>query len=297
MRSTVVLVIIEGWGLGKEGQENPIYAANPITMNELTTQHPSVALHASGVPVGLDWEEAGNGGFGNVELGSGRIVSPASVTRKEQIEGTLGEALSDAGKRQLRIAETATYEWATLNFNGFREDAFPGEFRIHVPSERFAVPKDHPELMAQAVTDRLIMAIRESAFDFIVASYANLDAMANTGSYEATVKAVKVIDAEMERIVNAVREGGQTLLVTSSHGNAESVMGSKSGQPETGNNTSPVPLIAFGPAFKKNGTSHRLRGNPAGILADIAPTVLDLLGVPIPKLMSGESLLGPLTGR
>lgn len=289
MKSAVVLILVEGWGIGSEGQENPLYSPQD-GLNRLGASYPSIALHAAGVPVGLEWEEAGDGRFGGAIIGAGRQLTKAEVAEGKPISGSLGEAIANAGKQQLRIAETATYPLVTSYLNGFHEEAFPGEFRIHIPSEQYARPEEHPALMAKAVTDRLVMSLREGVFDFIAVSYANLDLMAGTGSYRATAEAAAIMESELTRVIDAAAAGNYTLLITSSHGNAEEVQNPRTGAPDKENNPNPVPLIAIGPGYPKRKEPKAPARNPSGIITDIAPTILELLGIRIPPEMGGASL-------
>ena len=292
MKTAAVLVLIEGWGLGSKGQENPLYAAHPTHMNALLASGGSLVLHAAGLPIGLNWETTGGAEFGTATIGAGRTLDPKSVAVREPIAGTIGETVATAGLHQLRIAETLAYPLVTEVLDGFRTEAFPGEFRIHIPSEKFARITEHPELAAKAVTDRLIMSLRENAFDFIVVGYPNLDAMARAGSHGATVRAVEIMDRELGRALEAAAEGGHTMFITSSHGNAEQVMNPQTGEPDTADNPNPVPFIAVGPGLGAGG--RRDTESPDGTLADVAPTILEFLGVRPPAEMTGESLLDRL---
>ena len=223
-----------------------------------------------------------------------RFGIPAAFP-EEKTEGSLGKALSDAGKRQLRIAETEKYAHVTYFFNGLKEKPFPDEFRILVPSQNTARHDDYPEMMASAITDRVLSALAEGTFDFILVNYANPDMVAHTGNYEATLKAIKATDKEMKRLADAVLEQKHTLIITSDHGNAEVLMDLKTGEAETKHDANPVPFCLVSEEYKKSSARNIFSALPViGILSDIAPTVLELMDIPKPSEMTGQSLLPQL---
>ena len=199
----------------------------------------------------------------------------------ETIENTLGAYASALGLRQLRIAETEKYAHVTFFFNGGVETVFPGEDRVLVPSPKeFPTYDLIPEMSAYKVTDECVKRIRSGDYDLVVCNLANCDMVGHTGVMEAAVKAVETVDACVGSITAAVREMGGTLLITADHGNAD-CMRSPDGQPHTAHTTNPVPLILVGAQAK-------LR---PGRLADLAPTLLDLMGYRKPDEMTGESLI------
>jgi 2,3-bisphosphoglycerate-independent phosphoglycerate mutase len=175
--------------------------------------------------------------------------------------------------------------------NGFRDEPFPNEYRVFIPSLEIPHPEERPEMMAHTITDRALEALSEDSFDFIAMNYANPDIIAHTGNYDATLQAVRVVDAELGRLLAAVRAGDHTLIITSDHGNAESVQGLRSGERETRHNTNPVPFYLAGNAFARAETPRAGRLQTIGLLADVAPTILELMGIPKPDAMTGESLL------
>ncbi|GAB5469603.1 MAG: 2,3-bisphosphoglycerate-independent phosphoglycerate mutase [Rhodospirillales bacterium] len=200
------------------------------------------------------------------------------------IAETLGELVSAQGWRQLRIAETEKYAHVTFFFNGGREEVFAGEERVLVPSPDVATYDLQPEMAAGEVTDRLVAAIAAGTFDLIVVNYANGDMVGHTGDIDAAVKAAETVDACLARLGQAVEAAGGALLVTADHGNAEQMRDAETGQAHTAHTMNPVPiLLACGP--------DRWAGLQNGRLADVAPTLLDLLGLPQPDAMTGRSLL------
>lgn len=199
---------------------------------------------------------------------------------------TLGEIVAAAGLTQLRIAETEKYPHVTFFFNGGREDVFPGEERILIPSPKVATYDMQPEMSAAEVTDRLVEAIEAERFDLIVVNYANTDMVGHSGLMEAAIKAVEAVDACLGRVLAAVQAKGGAMLITADHGNAEQLFDESSHQPHTAHTLNPVPLVLASGMHPKN--SVRLRD---GRLADIAPTVLDLLQLDTPTDMTGRSLL------
>lgn len=211
------------------------------------------------------------------------------------VEKPLGEVLSKAGKTQLRVAETEKYAHITYFFNGLREDPFPNEFRVLIPSQNTIHHEDHPEMMAKPITDRVIAALGEGTFDFILVNYANADMVAHTGDYEATKEAVRVIDGELKRLLENSLPLGHVVMITSDHGNAEVLLDLETGEPETKHDPSPVPFYLVGRQFKKKTPTAALVPLPViGMISDVAPTILDLFRIPKPKEMTGQSLLPEL---
>ena len=212
----------------------------------------------------------------------------ASIYPPTALDNVLGEVLSRAGLTQLRIAETEKYAHVTFFFNGGEERCFPGEDRILVPSPKVATYDLQPEMSAPEVTDRLVAAIDSGRYDFILVNYANTDMVGHTGMFDAARRAVEAVDACLGRVAAAVRRQGGTMLVTADHGNAETMVDPATGQPHTQHTLNPVPaLLVETPAPGRN-VRHGLRD---GRLGDVAPTVLELLGLQPPPQMTGRSLL------
>ena len=201
-----------------------------------------------------------------------------------RLENTLGEVISQAGLQQLRVAETEKYAHVTFFFNGGEEQVFPGETRELVPSPSVATYDLAPEMSAEAVTDILVDAIEQHRYDLIVCNYANGDMVGHTGVLPAAIKAVETLDTALGRVEGALRKAGGQALITADHGNVEQMTDHSTGQPHTAHTCEPVPLIYVGaesPQFHEGD----------GTLADIAPTLLALMGLPQPEEMTGRSLL------
>ena len=202
---------------------------------------------------------------------------------KEEIHNTFGEYISKKGLKQLRIAETEKYAHVTFFFNGGEEKQYEGESRILVPSPKVETYDMKPEMSAYEVTDKVVEAIKSEEFDVIILNYANPDMVGHTGSVEAAEKALEAIDECVAKVVKAVNEQNGVLLITADHGNAEQMVDYSSGEPHTAHTTNPVPLAIIGlPSNKKL---------KEGRLADLAPTMLDIMGIEKPDEMTGESLL------
>ncbi|MDO8470059.1 MAG: 2,3-bisphosphoglycerate-independent phosphoglycerate mutase [bacterium] len=206
----------------------------------------------------------------------------------------LGKVLADADRVQLRVAETEKYAHVTYFFNGLIEPAFPGEYRVLIPSPRVARYDETPEMSAGPLTDRVLLALNEGTYDFILVNYANADMVAHTGNFDATVLAVTVVDRELARLAAAVLAGTHALLITSDHGNAEVLFDPVTGSSETKHNRSPVPVYLVGAEFQHSPTPEPRDLAPCGMLSDVAPTVLELLGIKKPPEMTGQSLLAEL---
>ncbi len=207
----------------------------------------------------------------------------------QDLSDTFGEVVAKAGLRQLRIAETEKYAHVTFFFNGGRETVFPGEQRILVPSPKVATYDLQPEMSAPEVTDKVIEAIGDGHFDVVVLNYANADMVGHTGRVGAAIAAVETVDACLGRLAQAVEKAGGTLVITADHGNAEMMRDPDTGEPHTAHTLNPVPLIIVNPPST-------IRRVADGRLADVAPTLLDILGLPRPAAMTGRSLIAPVDG-
>jgi len=195
----------------------------------------------------------------------------------------LAEVISDNGLTQLKVGETEKYAHVTYFFNGGREDPFPGETRVLVPSPRVATYDMIPEMSARSIAGVVERNLRSNDYDLIVVNFANMDMVAHTGDLKATVKASEMVDTCVKQVWEAVTAQGGALVVTSDHGNAEQMVYSADRSPNTAHTTNPVPFCVLGPRPVK------LRSN--GGLADVAPTILDLMGIPQPVEMTGTSLI------
>ena len=201
----------------------------------------------------------------------------------EQVADTLGEVVARAGLHQLRIAETEKYAHVTFFFNGGEEAVFEHEDRILVPSPRVATYDLQPEMAAEDVTDKLVAAVKSGKYDLIVCNYANPDMVGHTGILPAAIKAMEAVDQAIGRLDAAVGEAGGALLPTADHGNLEMMVDPSTGQPHTAHTVGLVPvLLAHGPDEV---------GLHDGVLADVAPTLLALMGLPQPVSMTGRALM------
>jgi 2,3-bisphosphoglycerate-independent phosphoglycerate mutase len=204
-----------------------------------------------------------------------------------EIKNHLGQVLSHAGLKQLRIAETEKYAHVTFFFNGGSDSQLPGEERVLIPSPKVATYDKKPEMSLPEVTDRVVEEIGKRHYDVIIMNIANPDMVGHTGVMDAAVKAVEATDKAIGRIVDAVQKVDGVALITADHGNAEVMFDEKTGQPHTAHTTNRVPLILFDP--KKRFGSLR----SGGALENVAPTILAILGIDQPKEMTAESLLVP----
>ena len=212
----------------------------------------------------------------------------------ESLDGLLGQVIADAGLRQFRTAETEKYPHVTYFMNGGIEKAFPGEDRHLVPSPRVATYDQAPAMSAEQLTDSCVAAISKGIYALVVINYANPDMVGHTGQMAATTEAIAQVDRCVGRLMEATNRMGGTLLITADHGNAE-VMEGPDGRPWTAHTTNPVPVILVEGEKRSlvgHGTDVQLRRG--GGLADIAPTLLDILGLPKPEAMTGQSLIVPV---
>ncbi len=206
-----------------------------------------------------------------------------AVFAPQRMGQILGEVVAAAGRRQLRMAETEKYPHVTYFLNGGREEPYAGEDRAMVPSPKVATYDLQPEMSEPELADKAVEAIGSGRYDLIVLNFANPDMVGHTGSLPAAIQAVEAVDAGLGRIMDAIERVGGALLVTADHGNCELMRDPATGGPHTAHTTNPVPVVLL------DGTT-KLRD---GRLADLAPTLLGLMGLPQPEDMTGRSLLAP----
>lgn len=205
---------------------------------------------------------------------------------KDQIKNGLGESLASQGRTQLRMAETEKYPHVTFFLNGGREEPFEGESRIVVPSPKVATYDLMPEMSARELTERLINEVKSSEPDFICINFANTDMVGHTGDFDAAVKATEFVDGCLERILKVTVPAGYQHIIIADHGNSD-IMVNEDGSPHTAHTTNLVPIIYVGEEAKQYSIS-------SGKLADVAPTVLNLMDLPVPEEMSGDNLINKI---
>lgn len=205
---------------------------------------------------------------------------------KDNLDYTLGQVLSAAGRTQIRIAETEKYPHVTFFFNGGREEPFDGERRLLVPSPKVATYDLKPEMSAYELTDAIVPEIEAESADFICLNFANPDMVGHTGVWEAAIKAVETVDSCLKRVTDAALAHGYTCLIIADHGNSD-MMINEDGSPNTAHTTNLVPLIVAGAGFEKTAN----REVRSGVLGDIAPTILKLMEGPQPAAMTGRALI------
>ncbi|WP_170441177.1 2,3-bisphosphoglycerate-independent phosphoglycerate mutase [Ruegeria arenilitoris] len=220
--------------------------------------------------------------LGMVEYSDGHNSYMTTVFPKREIVNTLGEWVAKQGLRQFRLAETEKYPHVTFFLNGGKETPEPGEDRYMAPSPKVATYDLQPEMSAGEVTDNFVEAI-EGGYDLIVTNYANPDMVGHTGDLQAAIKACEAVDQGLSRVVAALEKAGGAMIVTADHGNCETMIDPETGGPHTAHTLNPVPVALVG---GPEGATLR-----EGRLSDLAPTVLDLMGLPKPPEMTGQSLL------
>jgi len=203
------------------------------------------------------------------------------IFENDDLKHTLGEILSENGLKQIRIAETEKYPHVTFFFSGGRELPFGGEKRILIPSPKVATYDLKPEMSALEVTEAILPEIKNQTADFICLNYANADMVGHTGVWQAGIRAVETVDSCVEKVVTAALENGYTVFLTADHGNAD-YMVNEDGSPNTAHTLNLVPLFVIDKDWK--GTLH------PGKLGDIAPTILNFIGIKIPSEMTGHIL-------
>ena len=195
----------------------------------------------------------------------------------------LGEIISESGLKQLRITETEKYPHVTYFFNGWEEIPFPGEDRIMIPSPKVATYDLQPQMSAPLITEKVVSLLKEHTYDLVVVNFANCDMVGHTGFLEAAIKAVEAVDRSVGSVWEAAQASGYVMLLTADHGNAEQMHDDVNGGPFTAHTTNPVPFVVLG--------MDNCQLRPSGALCDIAPTILQILGIPQPPEMTGESLI------
>lgn len=216
----------------------------------------------------------------------------------EYITTCMAKVVSDAGLKQLHIAETEKYAHVTFFLNGMREEEFPGEERVIIPSPRVSSYDQAPEMSTPKIAERIVKEIQAGTFDFIVSNFANADMVGHTGKFDATKKAAEAADAAVGLVVSAALAAGGVVIITADHGNGEEVLNLQTGELDKEHSTNPVPFLVIGEQWRGQASpSGEVIGGdlslmpPVGMLADTAPTVLKLLGVPQPKEMTGSPLI------
>jgi len=204
------------------------------------------------------------------------------IFTKDNLDKTLGEVVSEAGKKQIRIAETEKYPHVTFFFSGGREEPFPGESRLLCPSPKVATYDLAPEMSANDIKDKIIPELNKKEPDFICLNFANPDMVGHTGVFSAAVKACEVVDACAQEVVTAALKNGYSTIIIADHGNAE-LMVNEDGSPNTAHTTNLVPCILVDDNYKG-----QLKD---GKLGDLAPTILTLMGIPVPSQMTGNVLV------
>jgi 2,3-bisphosphoglycerate-independent phosphoglycerate mutase len=210
------------------------------------------------------------------------------VILPQSMDNILANILGAAQLRNLRVAETEKYAHVTYFFNGGVETPFPGEDRTLIQSKKVATYDLAPEMSAEGIGDTIVNAINDTAFDLIIANFANADMVGHSGQLEPTIKAVEYVDAQLTRIYKALREKGGSWLITADHGNAEQMVDPATGGPHTAHTTNPVPLIYVGE------DAHKYTLRPDGSLRDISPTLINILKLHLPKEMTGDDLRVPV---
>ena len=213
------------------------------------------------------------------------------VILPESMDNLLANVLGTAQLRNLRVAETEKYAHVTYFFNGGIETPFPGEDRILIPSQKVATYDLAPEMSAEGIGDTIVKAISDTAFDLVIANFANADMVGHSGQLEPTIKAVEAVDAQLGRIYKALRDRNGAWLITADHGNAEQMIDPATGGPHTAHTTNPVPLIYIAEDAKR----YSLR--TGGSLRDISPTLIRLLALEAPRDMTGEDMRVPFDNQ
>ena len=221
-------------------------------------------------------------------------LTPHVAFGPENINGSLGEVLSQYEKTQLRLAETEKYAHVTYFFNGGNERPFPNEDRVLIPSPTVAHFDEVPEMSSPQITEALVKAVMSNKYDFILVNYANPDMVGHTGNEQASIEAVEATDKSLSIVIPVVLKAGGALIITADHGNVEEVTRIATGEVDTEHSTNPIPLWYITPDNQREKTADQMmreQNQVNGLLSDVAPTILDLLDIPKPTVMNGTSLV------
>jgi len=216
----------------------------------------------------------------------------------ELIDSPIAKVISDAGLKQLHIAETEKYAHVTFFFNGGQEEAYANEDRVLIPSPRVASYNEKPEMSAKEITKKLVEIIMKDEYDFIVVNFANSDMVAHTGDLKASIKACEIVDASLKQLIEVILGKNGVAFITSDHGNAEELMNLQSGKIDKEHSTYPVPFLIIGKQWEgktagilDSPNSDLSLVQPSGLLSDVAPTILKVMNLEKPKDMTGQSLI------
>lgn len=210
-----------------------------------------------------------------------------AIFEPEKVDCSLSSVISDNNIKQFHIAETEKYAHVTYFFAGGHEKNFPGEDRKLIPSLKIATYDLAPEMRAREITDEILLALKQNKYGFLVCNLANADMVGHTGNLAATITGIKIIDECLGRIKQAVDKVNGYFIITADHGNAEEMLNPANGEMDTEHSRNPVPLILI----SENNKNKKIKLSPTGVLADIAPTILELYGIEKPKEMTGKSLI------
>lgn len=305
-----IACMMEGQGATARGAEEALSNAYAKNVEDELIE-PTVILDKNG-PVGL-MKEGDAAVFFNIRPDRARQMTESlskiknllliTMTQYEEnlpvkvafppqfISHPLARVISDAGKAQFHIAESEKYAHATYFFNGGVEKPFPGEDRATIPSPAVTDFSQTPEMSARGITEKILAVLEKQKYDFIIANFANGDMVGHTGNLKAATKAIEVLDECLGKIAAKVLDQGGAMLITADHGNCEEMIDMETGEPDTEHSTNPVPLFIIGKEYQAAGKPAMNNTEPAGILADVAPTILEIMQIPQPKEMDGKSLL------
>ena len=261
-------------------------ANNIIDLAKLFTEHPSVSFpikHLSNIVVAT---------MTQYKTGLPFLVA----FPPQKISTSLAKVFSQNGKRQLHLAEAERASHITYFFDGLRQKPYPGEYWVIIPASSALKPEENPQLNAPLITTRLAQAFEENIYDFVVVNYANPDIIGSTGNIQAGIQCAKFIDQEMRKVATLAQKYGYSLIITSDHGNLERMMNPITGEMEATQDLSLVPFYYLNSSYyyqraRSLGEIHTIESKATGMLTDVAPTVLDILNLPIPPEMVGQSLV------
>jgi 2,3-bisphosphoglycerate-independent phosphoglycerate mutase len=287
MAQLVVLIILDGWGVGKANENNAIFAAKTKNFDKFLKIYPSFVLEAAGKAVGRPREEEGNSERGHLILGSGRSFDEIENSKKP-VKNALMEVLSKNNLKQLYISETEKFLYVSYFFGGFAEKPFENVDWVNIPSPEVASFDKNPEMSAKDIAKKIVGEIIANKYNFFAVNFANADMVAHTGDLKATIKAVQTVDSCLGDIVDVALAKDGIVVVTADHGNAEETRPLKEGEILKPHTKNPVPCVIIAKSLKGDFAAPYQKG---GTIADVAPTILKFFDIKKPRQMTGKSLV------
>lgn len=295
---SIILLILDGWGVGPDYEGNAIAMADTPVFDRLIAEYPSTTLCASSPSFDNKEIKINNSEMGHVLIGAGRPIEVNLDDSDKALHNTLSDILAQTGKVQIKIGDESRFAHVTYYFNGFKATPLKNEKRVLVSDNSIIKYEDRPELAVDDLVKAVIEQINEQEFDFLVVNFPNVDIFGHTGNIKATKSAIKIIDRAIDRLEKKALEKQSVFCLVGSHGNAESMISLSIERADSEHTNNPVPFILVGHDYigRNVGWEDVSGGDlsaikPRGSLIDVAPTLLSIMKIEAPKVMTGKNLL------